>query len=356
MRLFSIIPKRAVGIDIGTSAIKVLELSSVAGKVKLENYAQFSFKNVSKSFFSSFQKGSVLFSTKSIVEALKKLLLAAKIQPKNAFFSIPDFATFFATFSLPPMTKQEIPFAVEAEAKRHIPLPLSEVVWDWKILSKTKEGDKEKPQILLVATPRDILAQYQVIANQLNLTNFSIEPETFSLVRALAKEEKGAVAIIDIGFKTTSCSIALDGNLRISHSFDFSGDDMTERVAKHLGIDFVLAEKLKRKYGFFPTTIPEGKSIVKILEPAVNLIFREISYFLENFKNKEKKEVTKIILAGGEANLPGLLQFCQNYFKKEVELANPFKNIIYPKVLEKKLLAMGPTFSVVVGLAKRGLE
>lgn len=356
MRLTSILPKRAVGIDIGTSYIRVVELSSIGGRLKLENYGEISSKFLYQKPFRTFEKNTLLLSSQEIAKALKGIFEEAKIFPKKLFFSIPDFASFFTTFELPPMTKEELNFAVEAEARRHIPVPLMEVSWDWQLLERKPIGKKEMLRILMVAVPTEVINQYQHIANLLKLENpIYLEAEVFSLARALASQEK-VVAIVDIGARTTSCSIIDKGTLKMSHSFDLSGDDLTERIAKSMDINYNLAEELKMKYGLIEKAIPEGRQIREILLSLIDIILKEVNQTMYRFYNSEGREVEKIILAGGSANLPGLLDYTRDYFKKETEVANPFKKIFFPPVLDAVLKESGPSFSIAVGLALRGLQ
>ena len=355
MKFPTLFPKSSVGIDIGTSEIKVVQLSSFAGRIKLENYGQISSKALYQKPFRTFEKSTLLLSTQEIVKAIKAIFEEAKIKTKTAYFSIPDFSTFFTTFELPPMTKEEIPFAVEAEARRHIPLPLSEVVWDWQLIGKRPFMGKEKFRILLVSVPKEVINQYSLIAKSLGIESSTFEAETFSLVRSLWEKNK-IISIIDFGARTTSCSI-IDGKiLKISRSFDTSEDEFVLAISKSLGVNLDLAEEMKKKYGLLSTEIPEGKEVREILIPLVNSLLRDIEQTFLRFKNTEGKEVEKIILAGGGANLPGLLQYFQNYFKKEVEIANPFKKIYFPPILEETLEEMGPSFSIAVGLALRAFE
>jgi type IV pilus assembly protein PilM len=355
MKFPSLFPKSSVGIDIGTSEIKVVQLSSFAGRIKLENYGQISSKALYQKPFRTFEKTTLLLSTPEIVKAIKAIFEEAKIKTKTAYFSIPDFATFFTIFELPPMTKEEIPFAVEAEARRHIPLPISEVAWDWQIVGRKPFLKKEKFLILLVSVPKEVVNQYSAIATSLGIESFSLESEIFSLIRALCEKE-GIVAIIDFGARSTSCSIIERKILKISRSFDLSEDEFVETLAKSLGVKEEVAERLEKNYGILPTESLEGKEVRDVLLPLINSLIIEIEQTFLKFKAREGKEVEKIILAGGGAKLPGLLQYFQNYFKKEVEIANPFKKIYFPPILEETLNEIGPSFSIAVGLALRAFE
>jgi type IV pilus assembly protein PilM len=356
MNFLSLFPKNSVGIDIGTSEIKVVQFSSFGKRIKLENYGQISSKELYHKPFRTFDKSNFLLSTQEIIKAIMAIFEEAKIKTKKAYFSIPDFISFFTTFELPPMTKEEIPLAVEAETRRHVPLPLSEIVWDWQLLEEKPVFGKKKFKILLVSVPKEVVNQYQAIASSLGIKSFSFEIETFSLARALCGKEEGPISIIDFGSRSTSCSIIEKRILKLSRSFDLSDEDFSERIAKSLEIEKNLAEEMKIKYGLIGDESLVGKETRNILISLVNSLLRDIDRTLKIFESQERKEVKKLILAGGGANLPGLLQYFQNYFKKEVEIANPFKDVYFPPILEETLKEMGPSFSVAVGLALKEFE
>ena len=88
----------------------------------------------------------------------------------------------------------------------------------------------------------------------------------------------------------------------------------------------------------------------------VDAILREIDKICKSFYESQRKEIKKIIISGASALLPGLKDYCQDYFKKEIEIANPFSDIFYSPILEKKLRKMGPSYAIAIGIALRGLE
>jgi len=358
MRFLGLIPQKFLGIDIGTSFIRLVEISSWAGRKNLESYGDISAEVLYKKPFRTFEKSTLLLSTKDISRAIQAIIEEANIKSRQVAFSIPDFSSFFTTFELPPMTKEEIPQAVKAEARRHVPLPLGEVVLDWQLITNLKNSAKQNLKILLVAVPNEVINQYQKIANNLGLRISALEAEVFGLMRAVIKKgEKGVVALVDIGARSTSCSIIDKRVLKISRSFDISGDNFTERISKGLSLDYKKAEKLKKKYGILPSKeAGQQKDVREILSPLIDIIVREIDRIFMNFRLKEKKEVEKIILAGGTALLPGLFEYFKDHFtKKQVEIASPFSAIFFPPILDETLKKMGPSYAITVGMALQGL-
>jgi len=357
---FKILPNRFLGIDIGTSSIKVVELSRWRDRIKLENYGEIQASALFKKPFRTFERNTLSLSHQNIARAIKAILEEANVKTRQVTFSIPDFSSFFTNFELPAMTEEELPQAVTYEAKRYIPMPLGEVTLDWQVIEGTPSEKESKLKILVVAVPNEVINQYKAIAEGSQLELRALEAEVFGLLHSLVeKETVGPVALVDIGDRTTTCSIIDDRTLYASHSFDLSGDELTEVISRGLSMDYKAAEDLKEKYGILEIgdeKREKGKEIREILLPLVNVILKEIERVCQHFKQTEGKEVKTVILAGGTALLPGLREHIQQHLKKEVKVANPFSNLLYPPILENTLKKMGPSFAIAVGMALRGLK
>ncbi|MFA4998885.1 MAG: type IV pilus assembly protein PilM [Candidatus Paceibacterota bacterium] len=360
--LLKLIPKKFLGIDIGTSSIKIVEISRWGERKKLENYGEVSADILYEKPFRTFEKSTLTLSSQDVSKAIKGVLEEIKTKTKQCIISIPDFSSFFTNFELPPMTKEEFDQAIRYEARQHIPLPLGEVTLDWQILKgEVSDSQKSKLKILLVAVPNEIINQYKEIATLSQLELVALEAEVFGLSRSLiGEDDKGVISIIDIGAQSTTCSIIDKKVLKTSHSFDIGGNELTDRISKALSVDHKIASDFKKKYGI---STREGlgltiqQNIKDILLPLIDIIIREVDKIFINFQQTEGKEVQKIIIAGGTALAPGLKEYFQDYFKKaEVQIANPFSDIFCPPILENTLKEMGPAYSIAVGMALRGLE
>jgi len=347
---FKVVPKAFLGVDIGVSSIKLVELSRWGGRVELKNYGHISVSPLYQRPVKTFTEETFLLSTVEVSEVIKAILKETRIKTKESVLTIPDFSTFFTTFELPPMSEDEIPDAVNFEANQHIPVPVSDVVLDWHLIEgKTgKKGTRLK--ILLVAVPKDLVDRYQKIAKGCGVNLKFLEAEAFSLARALIRNRKEPFCLLDIGAQSTTINIADNGILKLSHSFDISGNDFSHSLMKSLDIDPKKADFMKREQGL------ENRETRDILFPLINLIIIEIEKILKDFSKSEGKEIQKIIICGGSALLPGLDKYLHSHFKKEVKIANPFSDIFYPPLLEKKLEKIGPAFTVAVGAALKGLR
>ena len=210
--------KSFLGIDIGTASIKIVALSKKGERKILENYGEISTHEVGeKPFRTGFtpEKSSFSLSVKEISQGIRAILSEAKINSRLATFSIPDFSSFFTTIELPPMTREELPRAVHFEARQHIPLPLSEVVLDWSLISKETVDPQGPPlKVILVAVPKEVINQYQEISRLCGLHLLALEAEVFGLLRALIKEGKKVIILVEIGAQSTTVSIVEDRGLK----------------------------------------------------------------------------------------------------------------------------------------------
>ncbi len=361
---FKATSQNCLGIDIGTSSIRIIELSSSGKKKKLENYGELSAEVFSKKPFKVLQQNSSLLSNTDITEAILAILSETKMKTKKAVFSISDFSSFFTWFTLPWMNKEELPDAVRYEARQHIPFPLSEVVLDWQIIKEpSPRQEKKNLKILLVSVPKEVIEQYREVASLVHLELFALEAEVFGLCRALIKdkmfslqsEEQGTVAIVDIGSQSTTASVIDRGVLKRSHSFDIAGNELTHALSKSLGLERKKAEEIKQKYGLSQNH-EFSEDIRRVMLPFIDLILIEVEKVCQNFYKTEEREIRKIIMAGGEALIPGLDRYFSEYLKMPVEIANPFSGVFYPSILENNLKKMGPLYAVAVGVGMRGIE
>lgn len=345
-----VVPKSFLGIDVGSSALRIVEISGWADRRRLKNYGELRVRTMYDKPFRTFEKNALLLSTSDIAKAIRGILEEIGSKERKAIFSLSDFSSFFTTFELPLMKEKELADAVRFEARRHVPLPLSEVVLDWQLIgNKSKESKAHR--ILLVAVPKEIITHYEEIARFSQLQLVGLEAEVFGNIRAYLKDEASPVVLIDIGAQTTTVSIVQQNTLRLSHTIDTGGNSFTERIAKALSVDYKKAEEEKMNKGIH---IVSGD--VRILVPIADLILSEIRKIIDAFGRQESGEIKKIVLSGGSAFLPGLREYVERQIEKKTEITAPFSNILYPPILEEHLLEMGPSYAVAVGSALRGFE
>ena len=345
-------PKKMLGIDIGTSSLKIVELSKWGGGRTLENYGEIKSGALFKESFKTFEKGTYLISSLFISRAIKAVLEEARIKTKEAIFSIPDFSTFSVAIELPPMSEKEIPEAVRFNAPQYIPLPSSETTIDWRLIEGAPGEPHSSLKVLLMAIPNQVVQEYQRVAQMAGLELYALEAEVLGIVRALIKDNKKAICLIDIGVQSTTVNIVDKGVLRKSYSFDFAGSQLTFAIASALDKGYGEAEEIKCKRGL----LASQENITKTLYLLIDPLLVEIRKISSEYAQLKGKEIEEIYLTGGTANLPGLKEYFSETFKKNVEIPNCFSDFLYSPILNETLKEISPRFSVAVGVALGGLE
>lgn len=355
-QLFKIRPKNFLGIDIGASSIRIVELTRKGNIIRLGNYGEMGLPRLNNKPFKVLKKRLVSLSNREISKSITQIIGKADIKIKDVCFSIPDFGSFFTNISLPKMDKDEISQAVKYQVRPYIPLPLEDVTLDWSIT----EGEPSKTdlKVLVVAIPNNVIDQYRDIAGLAGLNLKFLEPEVFSLVRSIPNEkEEAIIGLIDIGATSTTCSVLEKGVTKTSHSFNIAGNELTDVIARSLNIDYNKAEKLKREQGLLPSDkVKNSEGIRKLLLPLVGSILQEVKKAFRSFYLQEGKEVQKIVLAGGLSTMLGLKEFFAVELKKPASIIDPFLKLTAPPILVNTLKKIGPNYGVAIGSALKGLE
>lgn len=335
-----------IGIDIGTHSLKMVELSG--GKdVVLENYAELFMHDFIGSAPIKGSGGSFLYSTKEIAEALKYLLKESGSKTKKAYFSLPDFVSFFTSFSVPAADKEEVSSSIGLHARQYIPLPISEVALDWFL----EDGkDPQNKRVNLVAVPNEVIDQYREIASLAGVEISSLEGEMFSLIRAFARDIVEPVAIFDMGEQSTLLTIAEKGSLKTTHSLEMAGNMIIKQVAKFAQIEYNEAREIIAAHGMKEDVIKRA-----ISSPLTSL-FHEVSRVIDIFEKKESKVVNEIIITGGFSLIPGIVDYASDVVDKKIITKNCFDSVKYPEILKEEIKTISNSHSIALGSALSGTE
>ncbi len=345
-----------LGIDIGTKGIKITEISKKKDKNYLQNYGELNLDVAGKQFFRYFDKNTLNPSIDNITRAIRAILSEAEIETRKAVFSLPDFATFSITFDLPPMTKKELNSAVAFEARKYIPLPLSEVVLDWQIIDNDLKGGKSK--ILLMAIPKILVEHYKKIASNSGLELIALEAEAIALKRALIKPNDPVSCLVEIGFQSTNVIIVENNSVKTTFSFDVAGKDLTLTLAETLNIEIAEAEALKIKNGLSL----EDNNCATIIASILSLIIEKTKRVMREYQSKENKQIEQLILSGGTAKTIGIVKYFEDTFNDKeflnikVKIGNPFENVGYPSAIEEKIRKSIPVFAIAIGESLKKFE
>ena len=290
-----------------------------------------------------------------VAKILSFLLKKMKTKTKEAVFGVPIYSVFATTLEMPIMPKEDLKKAIPYQAKQLIPFPLSETYLDWFPVKPSDEEIKfrnfNKQLVFLIAYPKDVVLRYQRIAKICDLKLKILELETLALGEAVVFG-KEPVFILDIGSRVTNLIIFDNGFLRVNRFFDLASGDLTEIIASGLKVNVWRAEKFKKRVGLKPSE--SEREVSNLMYPIIDSILREASKLIELYLTKTGRKITKLILTGGTARMPGFLEYCQTQFKDlKVERGNAFLKIFYNKELEPIIVTLESSFGICNGL---GLE
>ena len=348
--------KSFLGVDLGATSIKIVELKEEAGRARLltYGYTEQSIGYPEKEFTETPERA---------IDLIKKICVKARTVSKQAVAALPSASVFSSVINIPAAPGKDLAEAVRWEAKKIIPLPLEEMILDWKVLTpETAVGvtppvtPQKTTRVLLTAAAKNLVKKYLDIFKGAGLNLVSLETETFALVRALVGVDKSTVIVVDMGAASTAISIIENGVPFLNRSLNVGGINITKEIAASLGIDFNQAEQMKYDAGMSPGA---GGGVSKIVERALSMLLNEIKYCANIYQNQEggtEKKIEKVILTGGGALLPNFVEYLSGALNMRVYAGNPWARIIYPEELRPILDQVGPKFSVAIGLAMRELE
>lgn len=334
--------KSYVGVDIGSASIKIVELDKIHSGAKLINYG---FSETQKIVTNNWQEDEKLTA-----EIINKIYKKSGIKSRNAIAALPTFSVFSSILNLSSVSKKELASSIHWEARKVIPLPLEEMILDWKIIKDGKS--KSNIQVLLTGAPKNLVKKYINIFKEAQINLISLETETFSLIRSLIGNDKSTIMIVEIGSNTTDVSIVDKGIPMLNRSIDIGGMTITKAISKNLNIDIEKAEQFKYDLGIGMNNL-ETDVIPQIIIDTVEPIINEIKYAINLFSSKDKQKTEKIILSGGSVMLPNLANYLSKILDINVIVGDPWSRIEYPEDLKPLLHEIGPRLSVAIGLAMR---
>ncbi len=338
-----------LGIDIGDSSLKMVELRKKNRKIYLSNYA-FS-ENVSEVNFTKIDDINYL------AQVILKVRQEAGITATKVTASLPTFAVFSSIINLFNVDKKNLAVAINEEAKKVIPLPLEEMILDWKVIPGVdgKIPSRGNMRVFITGSPKKLVRKYIDVFKKANLNLVSLETETFSLVRSLIGDDKETIMIVEIGANSTDIFIVKESIPVLNRSLSVCSSTITSALAEKLGMTFAQAEQFKLDLSVSLSKEDQDelpRLVAKTIEPIVT----EIQYLLDFFRSQNGGQVEKIILSGGGSMLLNLDAYLSKRLDIKVIVGDSWNRVSYPEELRPVLSEIGAKLSVAVGLAMREIE
>jgi type IV pilus assembly protein PilM len=345
-----------LGIDIGNSSIKIVELKVQNNKPFLSNYAWMDLRLAE----------GLRMDEEVWTLSLKKIIQEEKIKGKKAYVAIPSAGSLIVLFELPEMAKEDLDQAVKFEAHKYVPVfSMEDVIISWEALESSAQSlpaksnvvsDMDKKpdkttKILLVAASKNRVVKCEKVVKDVGLKLESIEVENFALTRSLVGNDQGNFVIVEIGSIVCSIILVEKGIIKASRNIDVGGEDVTKIISNSLQIDKQKAERMKLSGDdFFNSDLGINFSFLEV-------VIVEIKKVLYNYyKTEDVNHLNGIILSGGTAGLKGLDNYFSQLLKVKTFIGNPLSRVEYDHRLEPILSKEKTKFSVAIGLALRGFE
>ncbi len=339
---------RVVGIDIGSSAIKVVELEDRDGVVTLTTYGELQLGPYTEKAI-----GEAVTLTPALErQALIDILRESAVKAKQAVLAIPLSSSFVTTMSIEAPPEEDISGRVRADARKYIPVPIADVTLDWAEIS-VHEDNQGVRDVLLAAIQNDALKRFMTLMQTVELPAPPTEIECFSAIRAALGSNQEQIAIIDIGATVAKLYLVEAGVLARMHRVPTGGVKVTERLMQERQLSFIDSESLKR-------TVTIGGTdygwVEKVTHSTYTKVLREFKQVINEYEKRSGRSIDSVILTGGAVSGFGLVAAIGHELGRPTTLIRPFEKVAYPAFMEDTLTNIGPSFAVALGSALRQFE
>lgn len=333
------------GLDIGTTAIHLVELHSTGSVMTLAKYA---YAPIDAKITASDAKAD----QDKVAQAIKALISQAHVTTKNVAVGLPSQRVFTAVVDIDRLSKEELAKTIKYQADALIPTPLAESKMDWALIGDSP-SDATKVEIMLSSVPNEFVEARLEMLESIGLNVIAFEPDNLALTRAmLAPDSPAPRMIIDIGSKATDIVITIGGVPRLTRSVPTGLDTLIRSAMQNLNIDEAQAQQFVLKFGLSKEKL-EGQ-ILHAISGTVDTLTTEIEKSIKFFTARYPKEkMEHLVVTGGASVIPEFPLFLANKFGLNVEIGNAWRNVAFSRDRQNELMAISNQFGVAVGLAER---
>ena len=338
--------KKTVGIDVGSSSVKVVEIEETAKALTLRTYGELQLGP-----YGAASLGDVVkLDQKKRVEAIVDVIRESGVTAKQGTLIIPLAVSFTTVVPVTAAPTEDLASKVVVEARKYIPLPLSDVALDWTELKRVDSANADLREVLIAAIEHATIKDYKETLDAIGMAAQPSEVEAFSLVRAIKRADDTTLAVLDLGAKTSKLYIAREGMIERIHRTPWGGAAITKRLAELRNVSFDDAENMKRSYR---EDAEYAADAVKATTSVMEGVFMEFKRMLDQYEGRTGAPLGRIVLSGGVSAFPSVAAYAQDTLSREVLIGNPFDKLAYPAFMEDTLATIAPSFGVAIGAALR---
>ena len=338
-----------VGIDIGSASVKVVEIEETPRTIMLRTYGELQLGP-----YGSQPLGELTeLSEQKRVEAVTDVMREAGVVGRNGALVMPLSSSFLTVMPITANGQEDISARIPVEARKYVPLPLSDVMLDWTELPPVGNNNTGIKEVLLAALENKSLAENRELLSAIGLSGDAAEIEAFGLIRSLWRANDTTLVAIDFGARSSKLYIARQGQLERIHRVAVGGREITRLISERLKIPFEDAENQKRSYD---RGSEQGAVMFQVLTQVLEGPLAEFGRLIGQYESRQGEQVGRIVLSGGVSASPFGLEYIKDRFARPVELAHPFAKVAYPAFMEDTLKSIGPSFSVALGSALKQFQ
>ena len=333
------------GLDIGTSSVRVVQLTNNNGPRQLLKYAM---APIDGKLAMSDSKAD----RQKVADKLREIITQSQITTKNVAVGIPSSRVFTTVVDLERLSSSELAKTIKFQADSLIPTPVSESKIDWAMIGDSPK-DPNKVEVLLSSVGNDFIEGRLDLLESVGLNVVAFEPDNLAITRAvLAPETTEPQMVIDIGSRSTDIVITMNGAPRLTRAIPTGSDAIIKSAVQNLNIDENQAQEFVFKFGLSEQKL-EGQvhnAIIGTVDVLMGDIDKSIKFFQARYKDIK---LERIVMTGGASALPEFPLYIANKFAINVEIGNAWRNVQYGIERQNELMAVSNHFGVAVGLAER---
>ena len=350
-RLYRKPSKGLIGVDISSTSVKLLELSVKNDRYWVESYA-----------LVPLPEGSVveknILNPEAVGDALERAFNLANTPTTAAALAIPTSMVISKIIEMDAdMTDDEREVQIRMDAEQYIPFPLDEVSLDFEVLPD-RLANPNRVNVLLVATRLENIESRCEVIELAGLTPKVADVESFAIENAFKVFADtlpmgvNTIGVLDIGHTMTTLSVLKDNKIIYTREQVFGGKQLTQEIQNRYGLSFEEAGRAKKS-----RTLPDDYD-VEVLEPFLEAVVQQAARSLQFFfSSSQFNEIDHILLAGGNANIPGLAKLLQQKLGYRVTIANPFLQMGFSSKIDiKRIESDASSLMVACGLALRSFD
>lgn len=344
MSILSGLSSNFFGLDIGTTAIRLVQLSGSGPNKSLVKYAYVPID-------SKIALSDSRADQQKMLQVITDLLAQAQITTKDVAVGVPSTRVFTTVIDFDRMSPSETARAIKYQADSFIPTPVDQSKIDWAVIGDSPK-DRTKVEILLTSVDNEYIEKRLDMLESVGLNVIAFEPDNLALVRALTVGDVSAPQmILDIGNKNTDLVITMNNAPRLTRSIPTGTEAIIRTAAQNLNVDDKQAEQFVFKFGMSKDKL-EGR-VFDAISGSIDLLASDIEKSIQFFQTRYGTNLSRIIVTGGASSMPEFPVYLANKFGVEVEIGNSWRNVSYAPSRQNELLSVSNHFGVAAGLAER---